>query len=469
MKKIFLIARREYLAAVKTKSFLIGVILMPVLMLAGFVVQRLSDRIADTSTYTVALIDRTPDQKLAPGIKSAVDERNANDTTDTATGKQNKPIFALETITPPSDPAALDALRLELSDRVRKKELLAYMEIGPDALEPKIRFDRAQQQSELQNASMMRQLQFLERGEMFQEDSLIGYTTNRPTFTDYKNFLRGVVARNATLIRITTLKVDPMILTKLTPPSVVDRGLAEITTDGKVAFEARNAGAIRNIAVPIALLLLMFVTVITGASPLAMNIIEEKQLRIAEVLLSGVTPFALMLGKLIGGVGTALTLAGIYMAGTAAGVYQLGMLEFIDLGLIAWFLVFTVVATFMYGSLFIVAGAAVTNVKEVQAVITPIMLFIATPAFVFMQVVQYPSGTLARSLSYFPLTSPMISIMRMSIPPGVAVWELVMIVAICLIATLGVVWIAGRVFRVGMLMHSKPAGVGEVIRWIVKA
>jgi len=468
MKKVLIIARREYIAAVKTKSFLIGVILMPVLMLAGILVQRTSESIADTTTYTVAVIDRSPDQRLSIGLASAVEERNKNDITDKATGKQNKPRFLMESIDLPPDPAQLDALRLKLSDRVRNKELLAYVEIGPDVLEPKIRMDRAQQQAEMANASMLRQLQFFEQGQMFQEDSLIKYTTNRPTFGDYKSFIRSTISRNVSLIRLQTLKVDPTILTKLVPPSVVDRGLAE-TIDGKVSFESGNAGTIRNIAVPIAMLLLMFVTVITGASPLSMNIIEEKQLRIAEILLSGVTPFQLMLGKLLGGVGTALTLAGIYVAGTAAGAYQFGMLEFVDARLLIWFVIFTIVATLMYGSLFIAAGAAVTNVKEAQAVITPVMLFIAIPAFVFMQVVQYPSGTLARSLSYFPLTSPMISIMRLSIPPGVETWELVMIVAICLVATLAIIWLAGRIFRFGMLMHSKPASFSEAIRWIVKA
>jgi ABC-2 type transport system permease protein len=469
MTKVLIIACREYIAAVKTKSFVIGVILMPVLMFAGVVVQRMSERIADTSTYKVAVIDRSPDQKLAASLTAAVEERNKNDIFEKETQKQIKPKFEIQTIPLPADEASLNQLRLGLSDRVRKKELLAYVEIGPDVVDPKMRLDRMAQQAQMANASLMRQLEFFEQGGMFEEDSLIKYTTNRPTYQEFKGFIRTTVARTVTATRLQTLNVNPAVLTKLVPPSVVDRGLAEKAADGTVSFEAGSAGTVRNVAVPIGMLFLMFITVITGASPLSMNIIEEKQLRIAEILLSGVSPFQLMLGKLIGGVGTALTLALIYIIGAGVGAYQLGLLEYIDATLIGWFIVFTVVATFMYGALFIAAGAAVTNVKEAQALITPVMLFIAIPAFVFMQVVQYPSGMLAKSLSYFPLTSPMISMMRLSIPPGVPTWELAMIVAICLLATLGIVWMAGRIFRVGMLMHSKPASMGEALRWIVKA
>ena len=111
----------------------------------------------------------------------------------------------------------------------------------------------------------------------------------------------------------------------------------------------------------------MFLVVMVGATPLIQGVIEEKMQRIAEVLLGSVSPFELMAGKLLGMLGVSLTLAAVYLGGCYAALSRFGFTEYLPPDLLAWFLVFQVLAVLMYGSLFIAVGAACTDAKESQA------------------------------------------------------------------------------------------------------
>jgi ABC-2 type transport system permease protein len=186
------------------------------------------------------------------------------------------------------------------------------------------------------------------------------------------------------------------------------------------------------------------------------------------VLLGSVTPFELMIGKLVGGVAVSLTLAAIFFGGAYYLAYSFGMSGYVSWQSIGWFFFFTIVGTFMYGSLFAAAGAACSNVKEVQSFIMPVMLFIALPMFVLGPVLQNPSGAVGMALSFFPLSAPTVMVMRLTIPPGVPAWQPIVAAASALAATVGFVWAAGRIFRVGILMQGKGANYAAVLRWILR-
>jgi ABC-2 type transport system permease protein len=102
-----------------------------------------------------------------------------------------------------------------------------------------------------------------------------------------------------------------------------------------------------------------------------------------------------MLGKLLGGVGVSLTLAIVYIVGAYLGAREFGVAKYLTTQTIIWFIAFAIMATFMYGALFVAAGAAVTNLKEAQSLITPIMLLVMLPMFVFGPILSNPTGPLA--------------------------------------------------------------------------
>src|SRR5436190_4767799 len=135
MRKIFVVAAREYLAAVRTKAFIIGLLIMPIMMGGSIVVQTLLRNFRDTGDKTFVVIDRTPGQSLRPALDKAVAEYNK---TTEKEGKQTHPRFVLEDPEkkgPPKDAAGLEELRLALSRRVKKGELTGFLEIGPEAAE----------------------------------------------------------------------------------------------------------------------------------------------------------------------------------------------------------------------------------------------------------------------------------------------------------------------------------------------
>src|ERR1700722_12768692 len=341
IQKTRIIASREYFAAVKSKSFIISIVLLPILMSGGLIAQKVGQKIGDTTTYHVAVMDCSPGSSLYHTIADAVQSHNKHEIFDTS-GRQVRGMFVLE-LSPPvdwSNTTALNSQRLGLSDRVRAGELLAFVEIGPDILGPA--------KSSGDDAATIR------------------YSTNRPTYQDFLSLLRSslppaVIQKRMASASAEYKKLKPLLWT----PNVVEGGLAE-GSDGKIKFQSQS-GQIVNIAIPIVMIMLIFIVTLMGTSPIAANVVEEKQLRIAEVLLGSVTPFELMFGKLLGGVGVSLTLAAIFFGGAYYLAYSFGMSRYVAGSSIAWFFFFTIVGTFMYGSLFAAAGAACSNIKEIQS------------------------------------------------------------------------------------------------------
>ncbi|MGD0540456.1 MAG: ABC transporter permease [Tepidisphaeraceae bacterium] len=441
-RKTRIIASREYFAAVRSRSFLIALVLLPVLMCGGLIAQKIGQKIGDTSTYHIAVMDCSPGACLNSTIAAAVRRHNEHEIFD-GSGRQVRGRFVLEPVPPVdwSDSTALDRVRLNLSNRVRAGQLLAFVEMGPRVLSPA--------KSGGGDAATIR------------------YSTNRPTYTDFLSLLRTVLPSAVIQKRVAGAGAEYQKLQSLlSPPSVVECGLAE-SSNGKIKYQSQS-GQIVTVAVPIVMIMLIFIVTLIGTSPIAANVVEEKQLRIAEVLLGSVTPFELMIGKLSGGVGVSLTLAAIFFAGAYYLAYSFGMSGYVSGQSIGWFFFFTIVGTFMYGALFAAAGAACSSIQEVQSFIMPVMLFIALPMFVLGPVLQNPSGALAMTLSFFPMSAPMVMMMRLTIPPGVPAWQPIVAAASALAATVGFVWAAGRIFRVGILMQGKGANYAAVLRWILR-
>lgn len=214
--------------------------------------------------------------------------------------------------------------------------------------------------------------------------------------------------------------------------------------------------------------MLMFVVVIVGAVPLLQGVIEEKQQRIAEVLLGSVKPFDLMAGKVLGLVGTSATLIALYMLGGFWGLAHAGLSGFIPFHILPWFILFQVLSVLMYGSLYIAIGASVNEPKELQSLMLPLNLIGVLPILVLANVMQNPNGPIATIGTWFPLSSPIVTITRMAVPPGIPLTQVLGAAAVVLAATVVLVYAAGRVFRVGILMQGKPPRLADLLRWAIR-
>ncbi|MEM6313903.1 MAG: hypothetical protein AAF743_07435, partial [Planctomycetota bacterium] len=284
MSKIWTVTVREYLAAVKTKGFIVGIVLMPILMGFGFFAGQFAQSVGDGTTRKVAIIDHTGGTVHAM-IEAAVEEHNAkpevvgngtDDDGDPVT-RQTEPKFELERV----EADDVDAKRVELSERVRDGELLAFVEIGADILAPKMKPLDAETVEALEDAAesptaALGAMDLL--GDMQTESSVITYVTNKPTYTTFRNLMTRGLRQPVQFQRMANAEINMFVVAQVmqlaTPPAVRNGGLYERADDGSVAEEKEGGRLVAAFAVPIGLLAVMFFVVMTGVSPMTTNVIE---------------------------------------------------------------------------------------------------------------------------------------------------------------------------------------------------
>ncbi len=438
MRKMIVVAVREYQAAVKTKAFIVSLVLMPVMMGGSILVQWVMRDKVDTNDKRIAVVDHSG--KLFDAVAEAAKVRNETTIFADRDGvqKQVQPRYLFENVEPGSgDPTKAN---LVLSDRVRAREIFAFVTIGPSVVDP----DAEPAQAAIQ------------------------YFSNSPTYDDVEEWLRGPINAQIQKLRLAAAQLDPRVVEEATRRIfIANLGLVTVDASGKVA-EAQATNKVANLFVPMGLMMLMFMVVVIGASPLIQSVLEEKMQRIAEVLLGSIPPFQLMMGKLLGMVGVSLTIATVYMVGAFFALRQADYGSFFPVHVVWWFVVFQALAVLMYGALFIAIGAAVSDLKEAQNLTTPVMLLVVAPMFVWMNVVREPMSSFSVIVSLFPPATPMLMLMRQSIPPGIPLWQPLLGVVGVLLMTTFCVFAAGRIFRVGILMQGKGAKLSEMARWVFR-
>jgi ABC-2 type transport system permease protein len=440
---MLVVALREYLAAVRTKAFIVSLVIMPILMGGSAVMQWLLKDYHDTKPKHFAIIDRTANEQIYPLVDKAI--QKYNDAPETKEGK--RPRFEIAKVAPSADDEyAKKEQRADLSELVRKGEYFGFLDVGADVLKP------APTGTE-------------------EDRYFLRYQSNRPTSQEFPRLIKVGVADQVPTIRFQQAHFSVPLeqVREILEPVPMDmKGLMRRKPGTGEIEEATQVSLIAPVAVPIGLMMLMFMVVMMSATPLMQGVVEEKMQRIAEVLLGSVRPFDLMLGKLLGMTAVSLTVTAVYLGGLYWAAQHYGFVEYISGALLAWFLVFQALAALMFGSLFIAIGAACTDMKETQNLLWPVMLLLVMPMFVLANVLQEPNSSVATGLSFFPFATPMLMIMRQSVPPGIPAWQPSVGVALVLATTLLCVWAAGRIFRVGILLQGKGARPGEMLRWVFR-
>ena len=273
MRKVLTIMARDYKATVKTKGFLIGLAIAPLFMGGSFIAIWIAEKHQDTRDKRIAVVDRTG--VIVEGIVEAAERRNENGILD-GKGKKSESAYLIEVIVP--DDANAIAQRLELSDRVRRSQLHAFVEIEPGVIHPR----KATSGTDVR------------------------YYAKNPIMDDVRRWLTGPINDKLRERRLQ----DAGIAASAVPDlfiwvNVQPEGLLVADTKTGQVQASSDANEIRAIAVPIAAIMLMFLLIMMGASPLITSVMEEKTQRIAEVLLGSVRPFQFMAGKLLGGVAVA--------------------------------------------------------------------------------------------------------------------------------------------------------------------
>jgi ABC-2 type transport system permease protein len=447
MRKTWIIAVREYSAAVRTKAFIIGLLIMPLMMGGSILVQWILKDFRDIDDKRFVVIDRSVDHRFFDAIKDRVKVYNDSGIFEPGTTRQIHPKFVVESVAANNDTdKGIDELRAKLSGDVRAGKLFGFVEIGPDISDKVAPTDE-------------------DYGHAFR------YQTNRPTHRGFPQLVEDVVTKTIQKDRARQAKLElsvEQLEEILKPVPLMSKGLSTYDPASDRVKDDTEGAKIAPVLVPIVMMLLMFMLVMMSATPLMQGVVEEKMQRIAEVLLGSVRPFQLMLGKLLGMTGVSLTISAAYLGGVYFMAWYFKFGDSVSPGLIAWFILFQALAGLMYGSLFIAIGAACTDMKETQNLMWPVMLLATLPMFVLGTVLQEPNSPVVVALSFFPFATPMLMIARLSIPPGVVWWQPVLGTVLGVLTTLLCVWAAGRIFRVGLLMQGKGARLGDIARWVFR-
>jgi ABC-2 type transport system permease protein len=428
MHRIFIVATSEFLTLVRTKAFLIGVFMMPVFVGGSIALQKITMERPDTERRSFAVIDMT-------GVLYEPLARAAEVWNRVATSPAGTPVAGT------FDPSRVDlagrpaeVVRLELSDRVRRGEIFAFVEIPASVLDPQV-------------------------------DAPIRYYSNHPAHEALPRFLEEMLAREIVNRRFEAASLDRAMVDQLTRTPPVD-SLGLVERSGTGITQAAGVDKLRTFAIPGAFMLAMFLLVMTSSPQLLNSVIEEKMSRISEVLVASVTPFQLMMGKLLGSVAVSLLLGFIYLSGGYALAAYWGYGGVLTPGLVIAFLFYLVLAVLLFGSMFIAIGAACTDLKDAQNMMTPAMVLVMFPLFMWVAVLRAPDSGLALAISLFPPSTPFIMLLRIALQPPPPLWQILLSALLVGVTVVLAVWAAGRIFRAGLLLHGKAATPREMLRWI---
>jgi len=208
----------------------------------------------------------------------------------------------------------------------------------------------------------------------------------------------------------------------------------------------------------------MFMGIFGLGQHMLTGLIEEKNSRVIEVLLSAVSPQELMAGKVLGLAAAGLAALASCGAIVAAVAHMRGLIESIDVSLVVLFVVYYVLGFLLASSVFAAVGSVCSQVRDMQGFMLPVSLLFLAPVIAWWHLASNPDGPAAVLLSLFPPTAPMAMVLRVSVS-HVPAMQIGLSLALLALADVAVLKGAGRIFRTGILMYGKPPRLREMLRW----
>ena len=297
------------------------------------------------------------------------------------------------------------------------------------------------------------------------------YTNDRPSLIR-RMTLRSAIANAALEYRLEQRGLDAGAMLaggELTVEMLVDEGSGTEDPQFFVAYLGT---------------MFLYMVILIYAVSVMRATLEEKTSRIVEVIVSSMKPWHLMLGKILGVGAVSLTQIGVWLSMGALAVGfgipmliaarpELATIETVvqvlpGLGLLFLFVGLFLFGFFMYSGLYAAVGAMCSTDEEAQQAQFPVMMFLIVPILFVMQAIQEPLTPLITGLSLFPLFTPVLMWARVA-GGGVPGWQIGVSFVLMGITVLAVAWLAGRIYKVGILMTGKKPSLPELWRWVREA
>jgi ABC-2 type transport system permease protein len=428
--KLLIVGGAEAAMAIRSKAFIVGMMLVPVFSGAAIGFQRISQNQLDREDRRFAILDETG--VLYPGIVRLATEWNSG-IAPGGPASTSGPRMLPELVSVQGEGA--DDRRRNLVDRVHRKELKAFVEIpaGVATGDP---------------AAHVR------------------YYSDDGTDAALPRWVENNVNRAVLNERFRASRLDPVEVARLTRQVPLTRLDLPSWDEHGVATTETALDPARTLAVPLVTMMLMMFVVMSSAPTLLHSVMEEKLSRTNEVMLGSVSPFEFMGGKLLGAATVSLIVCAVYLTAAFLVARRFGYVDVVTPRLFIWFAVYSLLAVFLFGSIFIAIGAACSDPKDAQSMMMPSMLLIMMPIFTWPLVLRAPTSALSVTLSLVPTATPFLMLPLTTIQPGPAVWRQALGVCLTAATTVLFVWAAGRIFRVGLLMQGKSATFADMVRWV---
>jgi ABC-2 type transport system permease protein len=424
MNKIWIVIKREYIQHVRTKGFVISTVLGPVLMIALMVVPILLAVGASGEKSALAVVDRSGE--IQGDFAAKLSEFKMGDGSDR---------YALTSVAPAADP---EAQKAELGRGIMAGTFTGYIFIPSDVLSGGVVEYASRHTSDLDQIKTLNQV------------------------------LNGVVVGK----RLKTEGLDPARIAEYTRPVRLDTV--------KVSEKGRERDSGGSFIVSYILVMILYMTMFFYGAMILRGVLEEKTNRVVEVVLSSLRPFQLMMGKILGIALVGLTqytvwaLFGFLMskyggsiAGALAPSARISGIAIASIPpyVFIYFVVFFILGYFLFATLYAAVGSAVNNEKEAQQMLMPVTMCLVVPILMMQYVMRSPNSSLSVILSLIPFFAPILMLQRISIlmPPLIQVAGSIVIL---IVTTLGMVWLTGKIYRVGILMYGKKPSLPEILKWV---
>jgi ABC-2 type transport system permease protein len=441
VKKLYAVFKREYLQAVRKKSFLIMTVLTPFLFGALMVIPG-ALAVKGLGEKAVVVVDGTG--RLEVAVTEGLRGPDAVELTAEATRDLEGPG------------------RRPLSGSIRAEYVNAAGRDPKEAARPFLdRLHAGEKTGRLDGV-------FVIPARAFDDPALpLTYYSRSATDLIVQERLGRVVNRALERERLSGRGLNPVEIQKLLRDLRVEA--VQVTKAGE-----EKRGGEMNFLVGFAFVLLIFVPVLLYGQEVMRGIIQEKTDRVVEILISSLTPFELLSGKILGMAAVGLTQIAVWVAmggaiavwgaaaATAGGV-RLG--QFLRPGLAGWFLVFFVLGYLINVCVYAIGGAIVNSEKEAQQVLSPVIIVMMLPWFLVMPILMNPDSTLSTVLSLIPLYTPITMFIRVLVsePP---LWQVGLSITLAVATILGFFWVAAKIFRLGLLATGKRPTIPELWRWL---
>jgi len=465
VKKLLLIAQREFMATVATKAFAFGILGMPLLIgLLIYLTPRLMKEQAPKVTGDICIIDATG--QLTEGLRAYLKPEEIAKRREASSRRMQEAmptaVKAMADRNPVSKAAMDQALQKALGD-------VPHLNIVPITSAADLEAIKAPLKDVPDKDNPGQRIAVI----VVHPDAVVR-DAGKEDFGTYDLYVRGKLD-DRVIDEITSAMRDTLIGARVRS-SGLDRAQIEaithierVATREVTASGENTSNRAMNMMMPMAFMGLLLMSTMMSGGYLLTTTVEEKTNRVVEVLLSAVSPMELMVGKILGQLVVGLLVLGIYMGLGLMALVSFTAMGMLDPWLIVYLFVFYLIAYVTVGAMMAAIGSAVNEMREAQGLMMPITLTIMIPWMLWLPISRDPNSVFATTLSFIPPVGNFVMMLRLATPTPPPWWEAILgMVAGCL-GAYAALWFAAKIFRIGLLMYGKPPSFAVLIKWARQA